>query len=181
MRKALFLLPLLAFTLSLTAHADTIDHFTITGDSHVYTFDLPQVFSFPDQLHLVALPTQRTTGTIDGVGGQTIDVSFYTGIFGSDSLGLSSLGGGFLLEGAPLVKLLGQSGTPGHLIDTAEITAVGSFSLINFANSSLQGPDYFEVTITPETTPSVPEPSTILLLTTGTLTLLRTVRRVART
>jgi hypothetical protein len=74
MRKALFLLPLLAFAIPLTAHADTTDLFTLTGDSHVYTFTLPQVFSFPDQLHLVALPALATTGTIDGFGGQTFDV-----------------------------------------------------------------------------------------------------------
>jgi hypothetical protein len=77
-------------------------------------------------------------------------------------------GGSITLAGPTLVSFLGQSGAPGHLIDTAEITAVGSGHLINFANSSALGPDYFDLTITPEsTTPAVPEPSTLLLLTTG--------------
>jgi PEP-CTERM motif len=166
-----------ATALSLTAHADTIDHFTITGDFHVYTFDLPQVFSFPDQMHLIVLPDQRATGTIDGVGGQIIDVYFYSGMsFRSDSLSVSGGCYGFLLEGAPPAKLIGQSGTPGHLVDWAEITAVGSFALPN-AYSKPLNPDYFYLTITPETAPSVPEPSTILLLATGSLGLVSAIHR----
>jgi hypothetical protein len=180
MRKAL-LLPFLALTIPHTALANTTDLFTITGDSHVYTFTLPEVFSFPDQLHLVALPAQRTTGTIDGVGGQTFDVTFFTDIGTSgislEFSGINVPGGGITLAGAPLASLLGQSGTPGHFIDTAEITAVGSGRLIDLASSPKLGPDYYYLTITPETDPSIPEPSTLLLLTTGALGLLSAVRR----
>jgi hypothetical protein len=44
--------------------------------------------------------------------------------------------------------------------------------LIDFANS-IKGPDYYRLTITPETAPptppAVPEPATLLLVATGSL------------
>jgi hypothetical protein len=168
MRRILPSCSLLLALLPIASHADTTDLFTITGDSNVYTFTLPQVFTFADQLHLVALPTQTATGTVDGVGGHTFDVTFLTDIGSSgDSLTFN----GVTLSGPVLVSLIGQSGTPGNLIDTAEITGVGHYRLINLQNSSFNEPDYFALTIDQETTPA-PEPSTLTLLATGILSLL---------
>jgi hypothetical protein len=173
MHKTLFTLALIASALSspLTAHADTTDLFTITGDSNTYTFTLPQQFTFPVSLHLVTVPTLTATGTIHGVGGKTFDVTFFTGVGNTgDSLTFNDI----TLAGPPLISLISQSGTPGNLFDTAAINS-GSYQLIDFANS-IKGPDFFHLTITPDTTPinppAVPEPTSLLLLATGTLGLL---------
>jgi hypothetical protein len=170
MRKALFALPLLASALILprTARADTTDLFTLTGDSNIYTFTLPQEFTFPVENHLVTVAAPRTTGTINGVGGQTFDVDFYTGIGGTgESLKFGTVGN---LAGPTLISFVSSTGT----YDTAAIDT-GSYRLIDFANS-IKGPDYYYLTITPETTPptppAVPEPPTLLLLSTGALALL---------
>src|SRR6202044_3471035 len=129
MRKALFALPPLAFAIILptTAHADTTDFFTITGDSNTYTFTLPQEFTFPVSLHLVTVPTLTTTGTINGVGGQTFDVTFYTGI---GDTGESLIFNGITLAGGPLISLVSSSGS----FDTAAIDP-GSYRLIDYATS----------------------------------------------
>jgi hypothetical protein len=170
MRKTLFALPLLAFALILpnAAHADTTDLFTITGDSNTYTFTLPREFTFPVSYHLVTVPTLTTTGTIDGVGGKTSDVTFYTGIGGS---GESLIFNDITLAGSPLISLVSSSGS----FDTAAIDS-GSYRLIDYA-TSITGPDYYDLTITPETTPpAVPEPSTLFLFATGALALLLATR-----
>jgi hypothetical protein len=174
MRKALFALPLLASTLILPhiAHADTTDLFTLTGDSNTYTFTLPQQFTFPVEYHLVTVPAPTTIGTINGVGGQTFNFHFYTGIGGTgDSLSFDQVG---ILAGPTLISFVSSTGTT----DTAAIDP-GSYGLIDFAHS-ITGPDYYNLTITPETTPppppAVPEPPTIFLLATGALALLLATR-----
>src|SRR5260370_2604143 len=87
------LLVLAAISLPIAAHADTLDATLIDG-SHTFTFTLPSPYTFPDQLHLVTIPTIRTTGTTDGVSGQTFDVTFYSGLGSSlDSLLFNELGG----------------------------------------------------------------------------------------
>ena len=174
MRKALFTLPLLASALILprTAHADTTDLFTITGDSNTYTFTLPQEFTFPVEIHLVTVAAPPTTGTINGLGDQTFDVDFYTGI--GDPLESMIFNGINLAVGGPLISFVSSNGS----FDTAAIDT-GSYRLIDFANS-IKGPDYYYLTITPETTPppppAVPEPSTLILLSTGALALLLATR-----
>ena len=57
-----------ATALPIAAHADILDATLIDG-SHTFTFTLPSPYTFPDQLHLVAIPTIYTTGTADGVNG----------------------------------------------------------------------------------------------------------------
>ncbi|WP_353063914.1 PEP-CTERM sorting domain-containing protein [Tunturibacter psychrotolerans] len=174
MRKALFALPLFASALILprTANADTTDLFTITGDSNTYTFTLPQQFTFPVEYHLVTVPAPTTTGTINGVGGQTFNVHFYTGIGNTgDSLSFDQVG---VLAGPTLISFVSSTGNT----DTAAIDP-GSYRLIDYAHS-ITGPDYYDLAITPETTPptppAVPEPSTLILLSTGALALLLATR-----
>jgi hypothetical protein len=164
------LIVLAATALPIAAHADPIDLFTITGDSNTYTFTLPEQFTFAVPLHLVTVPTLTTTGTIDGVGGKTFDVIFFTGI--SDP-GESLIFNNINLAGPILISLVSSSGN----FDTAAIDP-GSYQLIDFANSS-KGPDYYALTITPETG-RVPEPSTLPLLATGTLGVLSLARQRRR-
>jgi hypothetical protein len=172
MRNLLPKLVVLAATLlPIAAHADTLDA-TLIGDSHTFVFTLPSQFSFPDQIHLVAVPTLSTTGTADGIAGQAFDVTFFTDIapsFESFIFTDVSTSTSFVLTGPVLISELPQTGTPGNVIDTAAI-ATGSFSLEdNDIVSPKGGPINFELTITPQSPPNAgaPEPSTLLLLGTG--------------
>jgi hypothetical protein len=179
------LLVLAATIFPIAAHADTLYDVKLTGDSHIFLFTLPSQFSFPDQIHLVTVPPLQTTGTADGIAGQTFDVTFFTGI-GSpgDSLIFTDVSTttSFLLTGPVLISPLPQTGTPGHLIDTAAI-ATGSFTLGD-NDVSPKGPIDFELTITPQsTTPpntDAPEPSTLLLFATGMIGLVSAIRHRTR-
>jgi hypothetical protein len=164
------LLVLAVAFLPVAAHADTLD-VTLIGGAHTFTFTLPSQFSFPDQLHLVTVPTIRTTGTADGVAGQTFDVTFFSGIASiGDSLIFADVSAftSFLLTGPVLISPLPQTGTPGHLIDTAAI-ATGYFILGDNDIISPKDPIAFALTITPQAAATA-EPSTLLLLATGLAT-----------
>jgi PEP-CTERM motif len=173
------LLVLAATALPIAAHADTLDATLIDG-SHTFTFTLPSPYTFPDQLHLVAIPTIRTTGTADGVSGQTFDVTFYTGsvpgFLGFQSVTINELfGTQYVLYGASLISPLYQPppgtppGTDTVLIDT------GSFTLLDFQRSSAAGPYYVQLIITPQS--ATPEPSTLLLFATGMMGIAGAIRR----
>ena len=168
------LLVLAATALPIAAHADTLDATLIDG-SHIFTFTLPSPYSFPDQLHLVTIPTITTTGTADGVGGKIFDVTFYTGIGGgSQSVFINGLGGPeYQLYGPVLISPGSDPNAPPNyltaLIDT------GSFTLLDFERSSAAGPYYVNLTITPQST--TPEPSTLLLFATGMMGIIAAIRR----
>ena len=172
------LLVLAATSLPIAAHADTLDATLIDG-SHTFTFTLPSPYTFPDQLHLVTIPTITTTGTMDGVSGHTFDVTFYSGIGSTlDSLIFDDrVGDRYLLDGPVLISPFHQPGTPPGtdtvLIDT------GSFTLLDLQLSSAAGPYYLHLTITPQS--ATPEPSTLLLFATGMMGTIGAIgRRVAQ-
>src|SRR6267154_734194 len=122
------LLVLAATSLPLAAHAGTLDA-TLTGDSYTYTFTLPSPYSFPDQLHLVTLPTIRTTGTANGISGHTFDITFFSGVGSAEnSLNFDDVfsGASFILFGPVLVSPVLPTGAPPHQIDNAAI-ATGTF------------------------------------------------------
>ena len=81
MRKALFPLALLAsaFTLPLTAHADTIDDFVLTGNGETVTFSLPATGVYTLHLHFDNFSASGP-GTIDGAPG-TAGATFYVQYF----------------------------------------------------------------------------------------------------
>ena len=67
MRKALFSIALItsALTLPLTARADPIDDFVLTGGGHTITYSLPATSSFPD-FDLINFFEEGGPATIDG-------------------------------------------------------------------------------------------------------------------
>jgi hypothetical protein len=171
MRKALFLLALLAsaFTLPLAARADTIDDFVITGGGNLITFSLPasppgNLRTCPIGIITSCLPGSETDFsvstlvTFDGV--TTLEsIDFPTGRFG----------GGLSLTQIRLFSNIGDLFTP----DAANPTfLIGSFNL-NAINPSGNPPIIaYDLTITPETSAATPEPSSLALLATGALGLI---------
>jgi hypothetical protein len=175
MRKALFPLALLASALTLTAHADTIDDFVLTGNGESVTFSLPATTEgYILHAHFNSF-FESAPGTIDGSPvtlGALFYVSFFAGGFpGTPALGISS---------TPLTSF------PPDLYGFIPYT----FNEVpaQFPNPSDEGTVYFTfvpgtyelrdspyapglaytLTITPETpTAATPEPTTLLLFATG--------------
>jgi hypothetical protein len=183
MSKALFTIALLSSTLilPLTARADAMDDFLITGNGETITFTLPA--SPPGNLStcppgaLSCLPGSQTDFsvstlvTINGVSAME-SIDFPTGRFGGGlSLGLDP---GRLFGNQQLF-------TP----DAANPTfLIGTFDLTQTNPNPKGDPPFFDYTvvISPDvSTAPTPEPSTLALLTTGILGLVaRARRRTAR-
>lgn len=168
------LLVLTASILPIAAHADTLTA-TLTGDGHTFVFTLPSPYDFPNQLHLVTIPTIRTTGTTDGVGNQTFDVTFFSGIADpGDSFDFYNLGTNFDYSffGPVLVHPGSDPNAP-----TGDLTAIVSTGSTTVFEVTPKGdPVSFTLDIEDATTPT-PEPSTLLLLGTGGAGLVTTIRR----
>jgi hypothetical protein len=163
MRRALFLLPLLAFTLSLTAHADTVDIFTLENG---ITFSVP-------------LPPVGGNITADDFFIPFIEGNV-NGHYVQGKLDLfdSAEGGGFTfiyfhVGGQTNIYTSGPQLFSGPITNPTILT--GTFFL-----TELGFPPGFVNTLTitqSPPSPSAPEPSTLLLLTTGSLGLVSAIRR----
>jgi hypothetical protein len=175
-----------AFTLPLTAYADTIDDFVLTGAGHTITYSLPATSSFPD-FSLFNFFSEGGQATIDGVSGYVVDGSYYvlgppttlilsvpTEVFGTSQL---RLGGPKFFT----VNVVPASNPPGYLpLDVVPTFTPGTYTLVeqdNFLQPLFPAID-FTLTITPETsTAPTPEPSTFSLLGTGALGILSFLKR----
>jgi hypothetical protein len=164
MRKSLFTLTLLAsaFTLPLTAHADTIDNFNISGGS--ITFSLP------------------ATPPIFGPSNTNLFETFPVSLFFNPTFfGNKSLDGQIIfysaLDGGGLEVLIFHPGGTTSLIDHGDLLYSGTTADPTFLTGDFNI-GFDTLTITPQAGPT-PEPSTLVLLATGTLGLLCLTRRVA--
>jgi PEP-CTERM motif len=181
MRKALFTLTLLAsaFTLPLTAHADTIDDFVLTGNGETVTFSLPATGVYTLHLHFDSF-SPSGPGTINGAPA-TLDPTFYVQYFE-------------IVPQAPALSIVSnpQSNIPNLYGSipyswfvmpapfptpqdegTFNVTFVpGTYQLQNTGLFFPPPPTplQFTLTITPETsTAATPEPASLTLLATGAL------------
>jgi hypothetical protein len=181
MRKALFPLALLvsAFTLPLTAHADTIDDFTLVGQGHIITYSLPSSAILVYHPHGITLSASAPT-TIDGVPGYNEFGTYYLPFPNLPSMILtvpSSIDGGNLilygqwpLQVSEIIPM--GFGQPNDLL-VAFVPGTYNLTLGNFG-IGFPLPTY-TLTITAESA-ATPEPSSLILLATGSFCLLGVIR-----
>jgi hypothetical protein len=177
--KSLFTFVLLASAsiLPLAAHADTVDDFTLAGNSTTITYSLPSTVSFTN-FPLFNFFSQSAPTTINGVSGFNETSLYYdTSIFPKISMTLSVPS---TVPGSPQLILTG----PQFIDFDFESPTLGSATFIpgtytleslNFFNllQPFSPPIFYDLTITPESTPpAVPEPSSLLLFITGAAGLL---------
>jgi hypothetical protein len=182
-----------SFALPLTAHADTIDDFTLVGGGHTITYSLPASAVIMDHPHVVSV-FASAPATVDGVSGYTASgqydvpgvqwvgggggVTFSVSVppFIIDDLPRHSdfFSGAWILEVSEVLPVSNPSFT--HPDDLLITFVPGSFSLSNFLS-----PSPYTLTITAETA-DTPEPSSLILLATGSFCLLGAImtRRLTR-
>jgi hypothetical protein len=184
MSKALFTVALLtsALTLPLTAHADTIDDFSITGGGHTITYSLPATSSFPD-FSLFNFFEENAPATIDGVSGYAVTSLYYlpglipvrlildvpSAVFGTTQLYMN----GPLFFSLAFVPATNPP--PYFQEDVVPTFIPGTYTLqglSSFALQPLNPPVPYTLTITQETAAATPEPSSVVLLATGALGLI---------
>ena len=146
--------------LSIPAHADAIDDFVLTYQTHVISFSLPSY----NAVNVFVSDPQFSVGTLVTEDGVTAPgyASFRGGRFG----GLSA--GTVLAQGPTLYTLINVG------MNTYPQYTLGTFSLFVYDPFPAMLPA--SVTITQETSVT-PEPSTFALLTTGALGLIGSCRR----
>jgi hypothetical protein len=162
-------------TLPLTASADPVDNFTLTGNGNTYTWSLPADETYPDLPHLGLLDFS-TNVTVNGTT-QTEEVGFYT-IYAPapDDLFIPQIPD--TLYGPLLAQI--SDGSPGYVDITFPL---GTFDLddYHFSPSNPPGqsppPTPYTLVITQQDAAATPEPSALVLLGTALLVASPLIRR----
>lgn len=135
--------------------ADTLD-FTITGQGSTYTFSLDSSPTPDLSVNGVFFRLDNVLVNVDNMFGQTSNINFFNN-FAAGGLSLVDLGN-LALSGPQLYT--GTEASPSFI--------TGQFTLTS-------GLDAYNLTITPESSP-VPEPGGLVLLATGAIATLRSIR-----
>ena len=179
MRVALACLSLLSLAaIPLTAAADPVDNFTLTGNGNTFTWSLPATQTYPDLPHLGFIDF-LTTITLNGATQTTADVGFYTPI--------STLGASLFVPGiadtldGPIFTELGP-GPTGFVTVTFDL---GIFNLEDFHFGPNPGPPppptpYTLVITQQESVTNTPEPPGLTLLATALIAMTAFLRRSGR-
>ena len=166
-----FVVTVSAFALPLSAHAEAIDDFMLTGGNIDITFSLPA--SPPGNLFICPPPTSGPISCQDGSQTDFTALTLVTdnGVTAMGSLDFATgrFGGGLTVRGTRFF------GPQLFLPDAARPTFLtGTFTLSSFANPLAD----YTLTITPETTTApTPEPSTFALLGIGALGIVSLLKR----
>jgi hypothetical protein len=182
MRKALFTIALItsALTLPLTAYADPIDDFVLTGDGHTITYSVPATSSYPD-FDLFNFFGEGGPATLDGVSGYTessqynliglnIPVTLILGVYDSASAPVLNLylGGRSFFTATTVPASNPLPYLPEDIVATFT-PGTYSFEGESFPDFEPLGV-YYTLTITQEAgTATTPEPSNVALFSTGAL------------
>lgn len=183
MRLVLVCLSLLSLaTIPATAHADTLDVMTVTGNGHTWTFDFPTIetFTYPINLPLFIPALTPLSATLDGASITPTEIFFHS---------FQNISGPFGLIITPSGSVLDILSSTGPFTDPVTLQTYFVYTSTFFTGRSLVGTETvfnggtvstvpFTIVVDAQQTPApTPEPSGLVLLGTGILGFAGLIRR----